>query len=74
MIAFILSISMLPMAVAQAESDINTQNHEELSLEKTYDFRDDPFLLEWTFGMKAKVASAPLETEKETIENKILAR
>jgi len=74
MIAFILSISMLPMAVAQAESDINIQNHEELSLEKTYDFRDDPFLLEWTFGMKAEVASAPVETEKEMLENKILAR
>lgn len=74
MVAFVLSLSMLPMATAQAESDINTKNHEELPLEKIYDFRDDPFLLEWTFGMETEMALAPVEIETETIENKILAR
>lgn len=74
MVAFVLSISMLPIATAQAESKNDTQNHEELPFEKIYDFRDDPFLLEWTFGTKKEVAIAPAETEAKQLENKVLAR
>lgn len=73
MVAFLLSMSMLPIATAQAESTVEYQNTKELPLEKTYDFREDPFLLEWTFG-QTESAVAPAETEAKELENKVLAR
>lgn len=74
MVAFMGTL-LVPVTTVEAAMQINTDYLEELSLEKnTYSVREDPFLLEWTFGTKEEFVTAPAETEAKTMEDVILAR
>lgn len=70
-LAFVSSIGM-----AEAQTNTQNKNINEISTgDAQYDFRDDPFLLEWTFLRDEKKSDTeePVATEP-TPEEKILSR
>jgi 3D (Asp-Asp-Asp) domain-containing protein len=66
--AVALTLALFNVNTAQAKVE-----QSELPLTSTYSFKNDPFLLKWTFGVEEKDASA-IVTEPVTFEEKTLAR
>lgn len=61
---------LAPIASTQAQTDTNSQNHAELPFQNTYNYREDPFLLEWTFLAKKQDdqdAVSSSESRKESL-------
>lgn len=73
MVGVLAGILIAPILSPEAKADTDIRNHKELSFQSTYNYREDPFLLEWTFLGGRQDTQGAVPSPEESRDDALLA-